>query len=383
VVSRGNLIWQVATLTLSVVVLILTLRGVSFQLDFDGDLYRAGARILQGLSPYRPQALSRQAAVISAGGSLHGAPSPRWPMPILLLGTPLSLLPVGVANLVFMLVCIASVLAGLRLLGVRDSRCFLVALISPPTVIGIMLGNLSPLLLLGAAVVWRLRGRVVSLPLATALVVVSKVLFWPLGLWMLMRRRIGSLLLAALAAVIAVAVAWATIGFRDLLDYPQMLVNVMRIGEGRGDSLTGFLMYCGLPVSPARAAALAIGAALLAMAAGLIRRPGGQANAFGLVIVATLTVTPVVWSHYLVLLFVPIALLSPRLSPIWSLPALAAFAPTVSAYTYGLWVLPTLMAQAMLVVLLGAPLLREATMPAAARQWGRAMVAMARAAAPS
>jgi hypothetical protein len=42
---------------------------------------------------------------------------------------------------------------------------------------------------------------------------------------------------------------------------------------------------------------------------------------------AALIASPVVWAHYYALLFVPIALLSPRLSWLWFVPMLAVLNP--------------------------------------------------------
>ena len=55
----------------------------------------------------------------------------------------------------------------------------------------------------------------------------------------------------------------------------------------------------------------------------LSQGPDGDRRAFGLVIIAALTATPIVWEHYMVLLFVPIALVSPRFSRAWLIPVCA------------------------------------------------------------
>ena len=43
-------------------------------------------------------------------------------------------------------------------------------------------------------------------------------------------------------------------------------------------------------------------------------------RSFTLALAAALTLTPVVWNHYLLLLFVPVAIARPRLSGLWALP---------------------------------------------------------------
>jgi hypothetical protein len=268
-------------------------------------------------------------------------------------------------------------------MDVRDGRCLLVALVSAPAVLGVGVGNISPLLLLGAAAAWRFRGGAVASAATVTGLVVSKVLFWPLGVWLLMLRRRLSVVLATVAVAVLVTLAWATIGFDDLVKYPGMLLDIMRIGEARGASLTGFLMFCGVPFIFARAVAVGLGVLLLHLAWRLARHPEYARNAYGLVIVAILAMTPVVWSHYLLLLFVPIALMSPKLSPIWYLPTWVALAPTDAVHSYGLRTLPILCAQLVLVGQLSMPLIREFRALHPLRQWRRTMVATARATAPS
>lgn len=377
--GRGalSLLWSVGMLTLSGFVLVLSVKSLQFQGDFNGDVYAAGLKILRGLSPYDVARLNHQAAMVSLTGATASVTSPRWPMPALLAASPLSLLPVGAAEVLFFLICTASVIVCLRMLGVRDSRCVLIALVSTPTVICIDVGNVSTVIMLGLAIGWRFRSHVRSSATTTAILVVGKLFLWPLGVWLLITRRYRSAALAGIYGTVAVAVAWSTIGITRLPVYPTILRDVATIGEGRGCSLVGFLMYLGAPINLARMLALASALLLLLLAAALSRNSEDQTRGFGLVILAALTATPVVWSNYLVILFVPIALISPELSWLWFLPSLAVFAPTDAASTYGLAVLPTLLAELALALALCKPLM------AGSPGYWRSVVATAKAAAPS
>lgn len=373
-----SLVWQIVMLTLSGVVMILSITGMKFQVDFYGDLYVAGARILHGVSPYDLASLRHEAAVITAGGSLHPVVSPRWPAAILLLAVPFALLPMNLAGILFMLLSVAALVAALRLLGVRDARCVLVAAVSVPAVTGILLGNISPLILLGAALAWRLRSRYLTSAAVAASVIVAKLFLWPLGVWLLVAKGRRSMLMCGVLALLTALIGWMVIGFAGMTAYPEMLLDVAKIGEPRGCSLVAFLLYVGFGTGTARFLALATAFGLLFLSWKLSRRPGGAQHAFGLVVIAALTATPVVWSHYMVLLFIPIALLSPQLSWLWFLPTLAAFAPTGATHSYGMSILPILMAEVVLTAVLCQPLLPEP----AARYW-RSIVATAKAAAPS
>lgn len=374
-------IWQVPLVTLSMVTAIaaVSVGGISFQLDFNGDLYNAGLKILHGVSPYQPAKLAHEAALILSGGAFSGAAFPRWPAPALLLAVPFDALPVHAADILFFLLSLGAFLVALRIMEVRDPRCIAVALISCPTVTGLLLGNISPLVMLGAAIVWRYRERLVAPAIATTAVVVGKLFLWPLGIWMLMTRRWKMFGISLVAGLVSVVAAWALIGFDGLLQYPQILLNVAIIGERRGCSLTGFLMYLGVPMQMARGLALASAIGLLYMAARLVRRPELEGNAFGLVIIAALCATPVVWAHYMVLLYIPIAILSPRLSYLWFLPMLAMFAATPVMSGTGLAALPLLLGELALMINLSRPLLGWVSVP----QLRRSRVATASAAAPS
>jgi hypothetical protein len=305
--------------------------------DFKGGLYDAGRQILHGHNPYRPGFLEAQAAVMRAGGIALGETSrnafsiPVYPAPINLAVIPFSLLPFWLAGVLFTLLSIGAMVLGLRLLGVRDWRCFALALLSWPFAFGLDLGALGPLLVLGAGVLWRWRDRLWPPAIALASIVVAKVFPWPLGIWLLVTRRFRALALAIVIGAVACFAAWAVIGFDGLAQYPQMLSNLAQIEDGRALSLVSVLLALGFSAALAKALALAATAALLSLAWRFARRPGGDAQAFGLAVIAALTSSPIVWEHYMVLLFVPIALVSPRFSKLWLVPVCTPLILVISA----------------------------------------------------
>jgi hypothetical protein len=61
-----------------------------------------------------------------------------------------------------------------------------------------------------------------------------------------------------------------------------------------------------------------VGVALVGAVVALGRR--SDASAFAAALAASLALTPIVWLHYFALLFVPIAIGRPRLSPLWLAP---------------------------------------------------------------
>ena len=112
-----------------------------------------------------------------------------------------------------------------------------------------------------------------------------------------------------------------------------MLRDLALIEADATVSLSAGLMALGISSSAARLCALLVAVGLLGRAAWLARRAGGERAAFILTVVAALVASPIVWPHYLALLLVPIALVSPRLSPLWLVPLLAYVAPV--AHTHG------------------------------------------------
>ena len=110
-----------------------------------------------------------------------------------------------------------------------------------------------------------------------------------------------------------------------------MLSNATYIQEGRADGIATVVLVLGASSRLAQAVALLAGIAVLGLAWRMLSQPGGERRAFGLAIIACLVSTPIVWDHYMVLLFVPIALLSPRFSRLWLVPVVF---PTLIALSF-------------------------------------------------
>src|SRR5579885_221281 len=106
---------------------------------------------LHGRSPYP--------ADIRALTWAHGAQfTYAYPPLVAVLAMPLTFLHYQTAAAVFVVGSAAAVPAALWLLGVRDWRCYGAAFLWPPVLSGVAIGTISPLLLLGVAACWRLRG---------------------------------------------------------------------------------------------------------------------------------------------------------------------------------------------------------------------------------
>ena len=329
-----------------------------FLYDFKGGLYGAGKDIVHGDNPYRPAYLEQQAAVKRAGERAETVISvPVYPASPLVAAVPFSFLPYRVAGVLFALLSIGAVLGGLRLLGVSDWRCYGVSFLSWPVAHGLMLGSLTPLLVLGAAAAWRFRSRVWPPALAVAAVVSAKLFPWPLAVWLLATRRIRAFVVATAVALGGTLAAWAAIGFDGLRDYPSMLGHLSYVSEAVGVSVVAGLIALGVSAAAAKSVAFLLAGGLLIAAWRIANRPDGDRRAYGIVVIAALVASPMVWPHYLALLFVPIALVSPTLSWLWLTPLLAY---PVAQTTGRPWVIPLYLA------IIAAPLVRLWPWPAAA-----------------
>jgi alpha-1,2-mannosyltransferase len=242
---------------------------------------------------------------------------------------PLALLPGELGRLLVLVLAVGSVLLALRLLGVTDWRCYGLALLTAPVVDTVSLGALSTLLLLGVATAWRYRDRPAA-GAVTAATAVAKLFVWPLGVWLLATRRLRASLVAAPLTVGLVVGGWTAIGFAGFADYPHLLRVLSRVEAVESYSLAGLLHATGTGAAVLTALLAAVVVAAVFAAA---RGPDGDRRALAVAVAGALLATPVLWLHYFVLLFVPIALYRPRLSALWLAPL--AFWATPIAHSDG------------------------------------------------
>ena len=261
-------------------------------LGFDLELLLDAARsMLDGVSPY------------STSNVVPYPPLAAW------LVSPLLLVPQHAAHILGALLSLAAIAGALRVLGVRDSRCYALALLAAPTMLGAQLGNISALVTLLAAVAWRYRSGT-----AVGASVALKLLTWPLVLWLVAIGRTRSALAAVASAVILVFGSWATIGFAGMQRWPSIVHAISKGNSGASFSLAGSFRGAGLI-----AALLTVGCLAACWQLG---RSGDHMRSFTLAIAASLLASPIVWGFYFTLLFVPIAIRQPRLHPIWTAPLL-------------------------------------------------------------
>jgi len=299
--------------TLTVLIIARFAIGKHFGFDYK-PLWQASHHLFHGESPYPPPHAS----------ALRNEQQFVYPPIAAVLAAPLAVFPFIVAAILFAAIELVGTVLTLRVLGVRDWRCYGVALLWLPVIENILIGSISTLLALGLAVAWRYRDSRWTAPLVVAAVIASKVFLWPVLVWLVATRRVMAAARALLIAGVAVLGSWALIGFAGLGSYPRLLDVLSRLEQWKSYSAVAFGIVLGLSAGEARVLALAACVVVLIGVVLSVRlRPGNpdaDRQAFILAIAAAFLFSPIIWMHYLAILVVPIALTRRTLTPLWFVP---------------------------------------------------------------
>lgn len=298
----------------------------SWAIDFEGNFRAPAQAILHGLSPYHPHELARVHQAVAHGRNpddFHAGVFVAYPAPSLLLGVPFTFLPAALAEWLWAACMLAAGGLALRIVGVRDWRVYGAVMLTPSVLSSVMLGAVDLALVLGLAACWRWRDHAGRAGVALGACIALKLIAAPLIAWLLVTRRWGAAAMACAVSAGLCLAGWAVIGFDGLRGYPHLLSMLTDIESARGYSAVAYAHLAGITGHVAAAMPYALGACLLGLlwkVAG--RRRGGDEAAFLVGVLALVAFSPIVWHHYLVLLFVPLAVYAPRFSPIWLLPLL-------------------------------------------------------------
>jgi hypothetical protein len=286
-------------------------RGDTIGFDFEGTLWNPGAALLDGLSPY-PEPIASAVEI--------GNPALYPPLQIMLVA-PLTLLPWWLGLTVWIAVLCGSMALALWALDVRDLRCYALAFVSAPVVGDLVTGNATLLLVPLVALAWRWRDHALRCGAVLGLAIASKLLIWPLLLWLLGSRRYRAFGAALLVMGVGILIPWAAIGFDGLSAYPDLLRLASEIYGVHSYSVSTILSALGVGDDLAIRAAFAVGLAIavLAFVAG---RRGLDETSIALAVLAAILGSPIVWEYNYALLFVPIAIVRPRFSALWVVPLL-------------------------------------------------------------
>ncbi len=270
--------------------------------SYDLDVFlRAGGAALDGRGVYP----SPGSPAVYSGSSFVYPYFAVWPF------AALASLPSGVSTMLFFAICVSIVLVACLVGANGDPWPAMLTLSTAFTITGLQLGALSPLLFAGAVFLWRLRERPVLFALLAAPVIACKLFLAPLLIWLLLARRYRAFAYASAATLALLALSFA-LGPIGPSAYAQLLSQLGAHEAPSGFGLVGALINAHLTSVAAEATAFALVLALFAAAWVHFRRTRDERVCFCAGIVASLIVTPVLWSHYLVLLCAILVVLGAR-----------------------------------------------------------------------
>jgi len=234
---------------------------------------------------------------------------------------PLTALPLHVAEVSMMVLLVGALLGTLWAVGVRDWRCYGLPFLWPPVLSAIQTGNITLLMGLAAALVWRFRDRERAAGAVLGISLAAKLFLWPLAGWLLATRRWRAALWGLAVAVGALAVSWGAIGFVGLTGYPTLLHSWSNYADDFAFSVYAVALDFGASSFVARTLWLLLALAVLAFSV-LLGRRGDDRGSFALALSAAIAFSPIVWLHYFALLVVVVAVLEQRLALAWFVPLL-------------------------------------------------------------
>lgn len=280
-------------------------------------LYSVGYLLSDKVDPVDFHVYREAAERIAAGENPY--PWFAYP-PLSALGAlPFTLLSVGAADLAVKAFLILGVFCVLAVVGVRDWRCYPLALLWPSVNAAVQTGNITIPLALGAALLWRFRDRSVLAGLSLGATVAAKFVLWPLWIWLAAVGRRAAAAWSIVAAVAITLASWAAVDFGAMLEYPSRLRRLNEDTAGDGYTLETYAQDLGANGGTARLVMAAVALALLVSVV-VVGRRGAEKRSFVLAIAATLACSPIVWLHYFAIVLVPVAVVRPRLGLIWFVP---------------------------------------------------------------
>jgi hypothetical protein len=273
--------------------------------DFDA-YYQAARRVAEAGSPYQEQTL---------GGPFRPGPGGLYlySPPLAVLMQPLLALDFDTATWVWFglrLVVLGATCALMPVAARYRLAVFGLALMTPPALEDLSLGNVSLIVTFFAVAAWRWLDRPaggVAIAAAAALrPTMALVLAW----WAL-RGRLSPLVGAALALVGLLLVTLPFVGIAGWFDYLAVLRNLSGItGVPRNFDLASFFVRIGAPDWSATVALYAGYAIALGAVAASLRRD--RELSFVVVVGATLLLSPLLWNHYFTHTLITTAFLASR-----------------------------------------------------------------------
>jgi hypothetical protein len=219
---------------------------------------------------------------------------PLWAM----IAAPFTAISGAAAQYAAAIFCLAAILGALWIIGIRDPYCYALAMFCKPVIFAAQLGNATAVILLLTAITYRHGAK------ASGVAVAIKPYAWPMLVWSATQRGWRDLRDGLLVGAAALLIPWAVIRFDGITRYPNVVNGITDTWHG---------------ASLALPAAVGIPLTIVALACMWLRR-ADPVGSFAFATSAMLAATPILWELYLVAILLPIALRSPRVTPLWLVP---------------------------------------------------------------
>jgi alpha-1,2-mannosyltransferase len=318
----ANVLLGVIPAVLTAFLVLTAFRYRSAAYDFHWSYYPAARRLLDGGDPYAVTSRDIQQGIAFVYPALSA-----------IVLAPFALVGRSLADHLYMLLCFLLVPATLWVSGVRDWRVYGLPFLWLPVVVGWQGGNFSVPLTFLVAVVWRYRDRPATAGFAAALAISLKPFVWPLALWLLATRRWRAAAWAIASGAAFNLIAWGLVGFNEIHVYLRLSSEVTKALWRGGYSVLAVAHHLGFGRGVGEVLLVIGSASLLAgiVYVGFLKRQ--EREAMVLAVALMLVASPLVWSHYFVLLLVPLAITRPRLSPLWLVPIVMWVCPPSTTVT--------------------------------------------------
>ncbi len=303
---RSNYL-EVAGLTIGTFVVLHLISSVN-QADLQVFI-RAGRSVVEGQSPYPKLGTTS----VYAGNSFV------YPYLVAVAFAPLSLLGTYWGPFVFEIISLAALFYAIYTFSlslrsrvsdtvVMKISIFAVVLLASPTLISLQMGTLTPLILAGLALMWKHRDSATISSLLVVVLTFTKVYLVVLGLFFILCRRFAAVVGTLLFGFVGLVLNFSTSPLGPI-GYFHLLSQLARHESRQGFSFINALHS----VYVSKVGAYVILALGMATILALWWRSSSLAErvdlAFIISIASTLTATPILWSSYLPVLFIPLLLL--------------------------------------------------------------------------
>ena len=223
---------------------------------------------------------------------------------------PLSVLPHDLALAACYLVGVVSMVVGARLLGVRSPGVTSALLVAAPVVRNAELGAVNALFFLAGAALWRWRDRPWVVAVTVVVLVGTKLFLAPLLVWVVLTRSrwCAVLTTGSLAVFFAVSFGLGPVSLPSYLHSMGLLSDHEALGSSSLRHLCALLL-------PGSQALVPVVVALLVLLQAVLRRD--DRVLFVGCLVTGMALTPIFWTHYVVLGLLGLLVVRPR----WTLAA--------------------------------------------------------------